>query len=297
MDIQSLTLKVRGLEFSALACGSGPMVLCLHGFPDTEHSFSEQMLPLAQAGFRVVAVRLRGYERSSQPPDGDYHVATLVDDVVAWIDALGERSVHLLGHDWGATIAYATAVAAPSRVKSLIVLSVPHPGRFEGELRQNKAQLRASWYLMFFQLPLLPEWWLARRKGAGLRKLWQAWSPGWRYPSQAFDGLVRVMNAPGVLKSSLAYYRQAIDRRSVVGKRLGALLAAAVRVPTLGVIGQRDGCILPAAFLSSMQGADFPAGLQIFEVEEAGHFPHREQATVVNKRLVDWLSQWRGDDL
>jgi pimeloyl-ACP methyl ester carboxylesterase len=297
MYIRPLNLKSRALAFSAKECGAGPVVLCLHGFPDNEDSFSEQMLPLAAAGFRVVAVRLRGYEPSSQPPDGDYRVASLVDDVLAWIDALGEGPVHLLGHDWGATIAYATAVAAPARVKSLIVMSVPHPGRFEGELRRNRAQMRASWYLMFFQLPMLPEWWLMRRKGSGLRKLWQAWSPGWRYSGQAFDVLVRVMGEPGVLKSSLAYYRQAIDRKSAAGKRSGSLLAAAVPVPTLGLIGQRDGCILPKAFLNSMRGADFPAGLQIFEVEEAGHFPHREQATVVNKRLIEWLSQWRSDHL
>jgi len=102
--VQQITLESEGLRFSALAAGKGPLILCLHGFPDNYHSYDQQIPALVDAGFRVVVPMLRGYEPQSQPPDGDYHLNKMVKDVLGWIDQLGAEKAHLVGHDWGAVI-------------------------------------------------------------------------------------------------------------------------------------------------------------------------------------------------
>ena len=109
-EFEALTLKAGPLSFSAHAAGAGPIVLLVHGFPDHAHSWRFQLPVLAEAGYRAVAPTLRGYEPSSQPADADYHIVRMAEDVVAWIDDLGGEPVHLVGHDWGAIIAYAAAM-------------------------------------------------------------------------------------------------------------------------------------------------------------------------------------------
>ena len=118
---QTLSLETNGLTFHAFDEGTGPIALCLHGFPDHARSFRHQLDVLARAGYRAIAPTLRGYEPSSQPDDGDYHMLRMAEDVVAWIDALDADRVHLIGHDWGAVIGYAAAALAPERFHSLNV--------------------------------------------------------------------------------------------------------------------------------------------------------------------------------
>jgi len=117
--LQQIVLNNKGLKFSALEDGKGPLVLCLHGFPDNYHSFDSQIPALVEAGYRVVVPMLRGYEPQSQPADGDYHLNNMVEDVITWIDQLGEEKVHLVGHDWGALIGYLTATMHSDRLLSL----------------------------------------------------------------------------------------------------------------------------------------------------------------------------------
>ena len=99
VEFEEIILRANDLAFSALTHGQGPIVLCLHGFPDHRRSYRLQMPALAEAGFRAVSPTLRGYEPCSQPSDGDYHVIRMAEDVVGWIDDLGAERVHLVGHD------------------------------------------------------------------------------------------------------------------------------------------------------------------------------------------------------
>ena len=141
-----LTLTCGDLKFSAFEMGQGPVVVLLHGFPDTPATFRHQLPALAAAGYRAVAVTSRGYEPSSQPADGSYHVRNLAQDVVDWVVALGVPQAHLVGHDWGATIAYAAAALKPASFKTLTAIAVPQPARFGQLLMQDPAQLIAkSW--------------------------------------------------------------------------------------------------------------------------------------------------------
>ena len=156
-----------GLVFDVLDRGplDGPVVLLLHGFPERASSWSAVMAILNDAGFRTVAPDQRGYSPRARPKRRrDYRVGALVGDIVALIDAIG-RPVHLVGHDWGAMIAWVTAGRRPDLVSSLTAFSVPHPGAFmTGFFRSN--QILHSWYFAFFQLPILPEKWMTRPGGS-----------------------------------------------------------------------------------------------------------------------------------
>ncbi|OZD78636.1 alpha/beta hydrolase [Rhodococcus sp. 05-2256-B2] len=152
-----------GLEFDVLDQGplDGPIVLLLHGFPERAASWSAVMDQLNEAGFRTVAPDQRGYSPGARPKRRrDYRIGALVDDVVALIDTIG-APVHLVGHDWGANIAWVTAGRRPDLMSSLTAFSVPHPGSFITALLTSR-QILHSWYFAFFQLPVLPEKWMTR---------------------------------------------------------------------------------------------------------------------------------------
>jgi pimeloyl-ACP methyl ester carboxylesterase len=270
--------------------GRGPLVLLVHGFPDTPLTFHRQLPFLAAQGYRAVAVTLRGYEPGSLPADGSFHVRNLAQDVHDWITALGEMRAHLIGHDWGATIAYAAARLEPAAFESLTLIAVPQPARFGMLLRADRAQQRPSSYMMFFQLRGIAEFVLRRRDFRYLERLWQRWSPGWRDGDAALDAVKAAFRAPGVLPAALSYYRQALDAKSTIGQASAALLLPAMSVRTLGLYGCDDGCIGADIFERSMLPEEFPAGLELEGFEETGHFVHQEAADAVNARLLQFLS-------
>lgn len=288
MTPETLTLSNGLLRFTASAMGTGPLVILIHGFPDTRDTFKDQLPALAEAGFRAVAVSLRGYETSSQPADGDYRVTSLAADVIAWIDALGERTAYLVGHDWGATIAFAAAALAPDRIASLAVLAVPHPARFAESYLAVPAQQARSAYIMEFMSPDADAM-IVADDCAYLEKLWRKWSPGWTFLEGDIAPMRRALQQPGVATAALSYYRQALDVVSDAGKASQALLAGPFAVPTLGLTGEDDGCISADVFESSMRDADFPGSVRVERISGAGHFLHREATDHVNSQLICWM--------
>lgn len=284
------TLRANDLTFSALEQGSGPVVLCLHGFPDHARTFRFQLPALAGAGFRAIAPSLRGYDPSSQPPDGDYHVVRMAEDVVGWIDDLGEDRVHLIGHDWGGVIGYAVCAMAPERFRSLTTLGIPHPGRLRRSgFLKHRYHLHNSWHMLFFQLRGLADVAVELFDWALIEKFWRDWSPDWQLPDEEMASLKRTLRRPGVKKAALGYYRALfglISRTSIETRRL---LKAKVPVPTLALTGARDGCIDTLLHDELMLQEDFPAGLRVVRGENAGHFPHQERPDDINRLLIDWL--------
>ena len=291
MSCETILLRHGDLAFSALDSGAGPVVLCLHGFPDHRGSWRFQLPALAAAGFRAVAPSLRGYEPQSQPRDGDYHLVRMAEDVIAWIDQLEQDQVHLVGHDWGALIGYATAALAPERLRSLTTLAVPHPGQMRhAGFRQVPGQLRNSWYIFFFQLRVIADLAVEARDWAFVEKLWRDWSPGWELPADELRAVKDSLSRPGVKRAALAYYRATFDFWSEANRQTSRLLESEMRVPTLGLTGARDGCMDTRMHDLAMSKQDFPAGLEVVRIEQAGHFLHQERPDEVNHILLDWLT-------
>jgi pimeloyl-ACP methyl ester carboxylesterase len=287
-EAETLTLTNGVMRFSARAMGNGPVVLSLHGFPDNLHAFDDQLPALASAGYRAVSVAMRGYQPSSQPTDDDYHTIRMVEDVIAWIGQLGGGRVHLVGHDWGATIAYSVAAKAPEMLASLTTIAVPHPGRFATIIGSDPDQLARSAYIMFFQQGDA-EAAIAHDDWRYLEELWRKWSPGWEVPAALLSEMRSTFAQPGVPGATLGWYRQAMDATSDAAMASQALLGSKITVPTLGICGANDGCISADVFARAMQSEDFPGGLSVERIADAGHFVQRERPTIVNALIIDWL--------
>jgi len=288
------TLATGGLEFSALTAGAGDeVVVCVHGFPDTPRTFRELLPALGGAGFRGVAPTLRGYEPWSQPAVPDYDVSSLAGDVIGWIDALGARRAHLVGHDWGAVLGYAAAALAPDRVASLTALAIPPLGRLPEALLGDPRHLRPLWYMALFQLRGVAEQLVARRDLAFIDALWRRWSPGWELPEAERRLLHEALARPGVLEAALGYYRALFSLWRPAARRTLALLRQEIVVPTLVLYGDQDGCMPPGLFPAAAARAPFSAGLDVEAIDGAGHFLHLERPDRVNARILAWLERWR----
>ena len=292
MSFEHIEFQHGPLRFSALAQGSGPVVLCLHGFPDNARTFRLQLPALAKAGYRAVSVHLRGYEPGSIPADGDYSMDAITGDVLTIIDQLGEDSVHLVGHDWGAINSYHIAAMAPNRFRSLTAMAVPHIGRLRAEFGKHPKQLALSWYVFFFQLRGISDRVVARKDYDFIRMLWRRWSPGWQPPEDELRTVIANLRQPGVTSAALGYYR------TTLGPRAFPLSAAArkraafqVPVPTLALTGTRDQCVDNDVFQACMYEEDFPLGLTVRQIANAGHWLHQEQPDEVNALLLEWLAE------
>ena len=290
-------LQVHGMRLPTLVCGpeDGPLVLLLHGFPDHPESFAPLLHALADAGYRAVAPTARGYVPSALAPDGDYRLETLARDAVGCLDALGACRAHLFGHDWGAVVAHTAGALHPDRFASLTTVAVPHLARLPRALPRLPGVLLDTWYQSFFQIPWLSDWAVQRRDWALVRWLCRRWSPpndpsGWAFTDQEWAERVERFSAPGVRTGMLAYYRQNLSLPrmwALVTGRLHHLRVIPVR--TLAITGARDGCMDTRLYDHGLDPADFPAGLQIERIEDAGHFAHLERPEVVTRMVLSWL--------
>lgn len=276
-------IRANGVEFAYLSAGSGPLVLCLHGFPDTAASFKPLLARLAQAGFRAVAPYMRGYAPSEIPADGDYSALTLGRDVIALIEHFGAAQASLVGHDWGGVAAYAAAGLRPDRIRRMVIAGVPHPRRYL--LRPSRAQLLASSYLIGFQLPWWPERRLRARDFAWLHWLIHRWSPHWQYDEALLAPVRDAFSDPQRLRAALAYFRAA-PRWLLSPEALDCLYRPA-RVPVRQIYGEDDRCILPQTF----QGGEhlFAAGFDTVPLPGIGHFMHLETPELFADRSVEFL--------
>ncbi|WP_209308614.1 alpha/beta fold hydrolase [Sphingomonas corticis] len=287
-SVASRVVAANGVEFHLLEIGAGPLVLCLHGFPDHARSFVPLMRRLAAAGYRVVAPNLRGFWPTGPAPDGCYLPWATGGDAVALVQGLGvEKAAALVGHDWGAAAAYAAARTAPERFARLVAMSVPEGGRVGAAMVADPVQQKRSWYMYFFQMPIA-EAALAHHDFALVDRLWEDWSPGYALPAEAREDLKAMFRQPGVPSQLLAYYRQAfspVTARPEWTERSSALRGP-ITVPTLYLHGRDDGCIGPE--VSDGMEASFAAGLTR-EVIEGGHFLQLERPDLVADRILAFL--------
>ena len=290
-DAKTIEVRANGLRFTAYEQGQGPLVLCLHGFPDHARSFRHQMGPLCEAGYRVVVPYMRGYAPTEIPADGSYQGATLAHDALALIEALGEDRAVLVGHDWGALAAYGAAVLAPERVGRLVVAAVPYGPAFLNAFTSVYAQLKRSWYMFFFQSPLA-ETALGNDDYAFVRNLWLDWSPGWDFPEDEMDRLRETFAKPGGGEAAISYYRCIFDparQRPELANDQMMIGMSPINVPTLYAHGKTDGCL----GLDLVVGMEemFPAGLETVFIEGAGHFLHQEKPEEFNRAMLEFLAK------
>jgi len=277
-------VTANGLRFHVAEHGpaDGPLVLLLHGFPEHWWSWRHQLVALGEAGWHAVAPDLRGYGATDKPPRG-YDGYTLSADVAGLVHALGARSAHLVGHDWGGQLAWSTATLHPRAVDRLTILSLPHPLRLVAALRRDPRQLRMSSYMAFFQTPKLPENRLI--SGDLVSELLHRWGgPG--FPDEETERRCReAMAVPAAAHCALEYYRWAFrSRLRPSGWRYSRLLAAGVSQPVLQIHGDADRCIR----LDSVRGSDAYAhgGYRLEVLEGIGHFPHQEDPDAVTRLLL-----------
>lgn len=264
--------------------GSGPLIIFVHGFPDTYRSFLPVMEKVAAAGYKAVAMALRGYAPSGLAPDNDYTVLACARDVLAVADSLGVGHFAIVGHDWGAVAAYAAAILAPQRVTRLVTAAVPHTGHFLTHIGPRRA-VRSS-YMLAFQLPGITEYLLARNDFAAIEKLIRNWSPAWSFGSPQLLPLKQNYAEQGRLSAALAWYRQL--PRSLAMSSSRRLIFGKVVAPTRIIFGMRDGCIGPELF--QRQEKFFSAAPDLVQLAEAGHFVHCEQPELFAKLIVEFLS-------
>jgi pimeloyl-ACP methyl ester carboxylesterase len=280
-------VRANGLRFAYLAEGpeDGPLALCLHGFPDTAHTWRYLLPRLAAEGFRAVAPWMRGYAPTEVPYGRTVPRDTLAADVNALHRALGggEDAV-LVGHDWGAYAAYRAAAAAPGRWRRVVTLAVP-PDRALAGANRDPAQMRRSWYMLAFQVPGA-ERLVARDDFALVERLWRDWSPGYD-PTEELPHVTMSLKSPGSLAAALGYYR-------ALGSRLlplGTPTPGSGRVnpqPTLYLHGADDGCMGVSYAERAREVLRHPASL-VEVVPDAGHFLHLERPEVVGATITGFL--------
>lgn len=289
-EVRPRQVRANGLDFGVLEMGSGPLALCLHGFPDSAYSFRHLLPGLADAGFRAVAPFMRGYAPTGVPADGDVRLGALVADAVALHDVLGgdERAV-LIGHDWGAEAAYGAAAIDPARWRRLVTIGVP-PLVLDEQIFSDYEQLRRLFYVFFFKTPQADAVVAAHDK-AFLDRLWADWSPGYDATEQLAHAK-RCLQEPRHLAAALGYYRahepgiHAPEPHDPWAAEHRALRRAPPQ-PTLYLHGDHDGCILPSIAIQAIK--HLAPGSRMYLIENTGHFPHLEKPAGVNRQILDWI--------
>lgn len=263
--------------------GDGPLVALLHGFPEFWFSWRFQIPALVAAGFRVVAPDMRGYNLSSRPSKvAAYDIDRLAADVRDLIRERGAERALVAGHDWGAAAAWVTAMNHPEVVERLAILNAPHPRRMLHGLRRPR-QLARSWYMLFFQLPRLPE--LAMRAGSwwSWRRLFETEARPGAFTPQDIERYVEAWSQPGAPTGMVNYYRAAL--RQTPGR--AAARIRPVEAPTLVIWGQRDRHL--GAELAEPERADVPNLERVVRLPEASHWVHQDEPERVSELLVDFF--------
>ena len=293
LDVATPAGQLRALTWGP---ADAPIALCLHGFPDTAYGWRLIAPQLVDAGWRVVAPFMRGYAPSSLPSDGSYHVGALMDDALRVLDAAGPTGRDVfIGHDWGAIAGAGLAAMPESPFTKAVIMSVPPSAAFRplgkvpdvGRLvALLPRQLRRSWYIMYFQLPWLPE----RSASSVVPRLWRDWSPGYR-ADEDLRHVDAAIGAPDRWRAALGYYRATVrnSRPPVQYAELHEHWLSAPRLPTLYLHGTDDGCATPQ-YARWVQRV-LPDGSKLAIVERAGHFMQLDQPDVVARHIVDFVGQ------
>ena len=273
VSLSSHRAAVNGVELHYVDAGRGPLVVLLHGFPEFWYSWRNQIPALVNAGFRVVAPDLRGYNESSKPPHvDDYRLTAVATDIISLIEQLSEHCV-LVGHDWGGMTAWLVAMMRPDLLRKLIVLNTPHPKAFFRVLKRSLRQKLNMTYQLLLQPPLLPELlmpivlpWILRRAG--------------RFTRDEIVDYKKVWSNRASRRAMTNYYRAIRRNRGELRQHIRS-----VDLPTLLIWGEHEPVFLRA---TSEGWDDIVPNLRIARIAGAGHFVQTDASEIVSELIVDF---------
>lgn len=267
-------IDANGLSHHVIVEGDGPAVLLLHGFPDTAEMWRAQISALVGAGFRTIAPDLRGRGNTEQPAwVEDYALPNIVQDVVTIMDALGVERAHVVGHDWGAVVAWSLAAYLPDRVDRLVAVAVGHPGSSDGPTIEA---LQKGWYRLLFQFDVAEamlqadDWRLMRVLLNG---------------QADFEHYRNILSAPGALTAGLNWYRANLPPERLTG---GVSTMPAVSAPTLAIFGANDRYLTEDAMRRSE--TKVTGGWRFERFDDAGHWLQTDESERFNRLLLEFLA-------
>ncbi len=277
-------------DFETIIAGpqDGPVIVLLHGFPELNISWRHQIPELAAAGYRVVAPNQRGYAGSVR--DGSYATADLAADVIAMLDAVGAEHAIVVGHDWGGAVAWTVAQLHPERVTALVAMNCPPLRVLIEHLMRSPSQLRKSWYIFFFQLPVLPERFVSRsmpgmlRGGSHVRDVWNR---------ETLTPYGQAFATESDVRGPINWYRGAFRGALRRALRPSAGHLQPISAPVLIIWGVHDAflgqeLVSPEALRGTLA---FPNEATVVPIGSAGHFVQNEAAEEVTATLLDWLAR------
>jgi epoxide hydrolase 4 len=285
---EKLKLK-SGLTMRIARAGAGPLVVMLHGFPECWYSWRHQIRALSDS-FECVAPEMRGYGETDAPVGVmNYTIDKLVGDVADLIEALGHKRAVIVGHDWGGAVAWATAMMRPDVVERLIVMNCPHLGKMNRDLRRNPRQMLRSWYMLFFQLPRIPEW-IFRRNNYEL--LTRTLRDGTIQKNVLTDDDLKyfrdAFRNPYSITAAINYYRATL--RSSLTSRRGEddWQNRKIDAPTMLIWGEQDFAL--GKELTYDMDDLFTGPFEIKYIPDSGHWVQQEKPDLVNQYMRDFLA-------
>lgn len=286
MRYDTAYIETNGIRLHVALAGpeDGQPVILLHGFPEFWYGWQEQIDPLANAGYRVIVPDQRGYNLSDKPRGiRAYTLDKLSGDLLGLVDALGYERVNLIGHDWGAMVAWVFALWHAQRVRKLGILNVPHPAVMLNFLRRgDPEQLRRSWYIFAFQIPWLPEYLLRKNGWRNAVRVLRGSGKIHTFTNEDIAEYKKAWSQPGAMTAMVNWYRAAVWHRP---KLPGDLC---VKVPTLMIWGMQDVALSHRMARLSMDYCD--NGKLVF-FEDATHWVQHDEAENVNQLLVEFLAE------
>ncbi len=281
---ESVYVETNGVRLHTIQAGPehGPLVVLLHGFPEFWYCWHDQIRPLADAGFRVVVPDQRGYNLSDKPDDVNaYHMDELAADIVGLIDAAGRGKASVVGHDWGAAVAWWVALHYPDRVEKLCAVNVPHPTVMRRAIRNRWDQRFRSWYFAFFQIPAVPEAFMRFHNwGAVVRTMERSSQPGTFSPTD-FERYRQAWRQPGAFSAMIDWYRAVVRQRP-------SPRTDRVTVPTLVIWGAQDDFIEKRTAWESVEFCDDG---RVAMLPDATHWVQHDEPIRVGEILLDFLRE------
>jgi epoxide hydrolase 4 len=286
MDYETAYIETNGIRLHVVMAGpkDGQPVILLHGFPEFWRGWLKQIEPLADAGYRVIVPDQRGYNLSDKPKGvKSYHIDMLVADFLGLMDAFGYQKANLIGHDWGAAVAWEAAIRHPERLCMLGILNVPHPAVMRNFLRRgDPEQLRRSWYIFAFQIPRLPEYFLRKNNWRNAVRVLRGSGKVHTFSNEDIEEYKKAWSQPDAMRAMINWYRAAARYwRKTKGNQM-------VKVPTLMLWGMKDVALSHRMARLSM---DYCVDGKLVFFEDATHWVQHDETENVTKFLLKFFRQ------